>query len=103
MSNKILSKVSEDDAKELTLSIIEVEVCHSLYNEAMKDFSISKNSLQVLLEYYMHVLKAHKTLWKTILIKYLNEDDASRYEQKCRFDTIKHVIFLLDCESCSNA
>ncbi len=66
---RILSKVSKEDARELNNTIIEVEACQGLYKEAMKDLSSSPAALKTLLDYYMHSLKIHKSLWKDILIK----------------------------------
>lgn len=88
--------VKEKDAKELTDSIVEVEACRELYEEAAKQTNYSPKALKDVLDYYMQALKKHKALWRDILFKYVGEENAMYYRDVYRFDTYKKVIFLAE-------
>jgi hypothetical protein len=98
--NKILAKVSEEDAKELNDSIVETEACRELYQEATKRVDCPPEALRYVLDYYMQCLKVHKALWRRILVDYVGEETASTLYNILRFDTIKNVIFQIEIEGC---
>lgn len=97
----ILCKVSDEDAKKLTDTIVEVEACRELYENASRRIDCPPPALKLILDYYMHSLKVHKTLWRELLVKYVGEDEASKFYNILRFDTVKKVIFKLEIEGCS--
>jgi hypothetical protein len=99
--NEILSKVSDEDAKILNDSIVEVEACIGLFEVAKKKMDCTPMAFKTILEYYMSVLKLHKELWRNILVSYLGEEDASKYYMILRFDPVKKVIFKLNIEGCN--
>lgn len=98
---KIFCKVSNEDDKNLYDSIVEVEACRDLYESATKNFDCTPDALKAILDYYMHKLKEHKSLWKDILVKYVGEDQASSMLNILRYDPAKKVIFLPDIEGCA--
>jgi hypothetical protein len=99
--NKILCKVTDEDAIRLTNTIVEVEMCKELYDEAAKRTDFNPVALKTVFDYYIHNMKIHKALWSELLIKYIGEDKSSELYRILRFDTIKKVIFTLDIEGCS--
>jgi hypothetical protein len=99
--NMIMVKVLDEDAKKLTDTIIEVEACRELHEEAMKRADYNGLSVKIELDYYMECLKVHKALWREILVKYIGEEDASMMFNILRFDTVKKVIFQIEIEGCS--
>jgi len=99
--SEILCKVSDEDAKRLTETIVEVEACNEYYNKAMKQMDCQPIAIKAILDYLMQVLKTHKMLWTELLIKYVGEEDASAMYRILRFDTIKKVIFKIEIEGCS--
>ena len=99
--SRILCKVSDEDAKKLIDTIIEVEACKELYDESMKRVDVVPVALKTILDYYMYTLKIHKTLWMELLVKYIGEDDATMYLKILRFNRVKKVIFQLEIEGCA--
>jgi PleD family two-component response regulator len=98
---KILCKISDEDAKKLTETIVEVEACKELYNEATKHIDCQPIAIKAILDYYMHSLKIHKALWKETLIKYIGEENTAKFYNILRFDTVTKDIFKLEIEGCS--
>jgi len=99
--NQIFCQTSNEDAKKLNDSIIEVQICDRLYKESVKRIDISPLALKIILDYYLQSLKLHKQLWKELLIKYIGEDDTATFYNILRFDTVKNLIFKMDTEGCS--
>jgi hypothetical protein len=99
--SKILCKISDEDARTLSDSIIEVETAERVRNEAMGRTDCTPEVLRVIMDYHIHALQAHKALWRDILIKYIGEDEASRLYQILRFDMVKNVIFEMEIEGCA--
>jgi hypothetical protein len=99
--NNILCKMTDEDAIRLTDTIVEVEMCKGLYDEAAKGTDFNPMALKTVFDYYIHSVKIHKALWRELLIKYVGEDKASELFMILRFDTIKKVIFTLDIEGCA--
>ena len=99
--NKIFMKVSDEDAKVLSDSIVETEACRGLYDEAIKQAQFSPEAMKFIMDYYMHNLKVHKTLWRELLIKYIGEAEAAKLINILRFDVVKKVIFQIEVEGCA--
>jgi hypothetical protein len=97
--NKILCKVSDEDAKKLYDTIVEVEACHDLHEEAKKKLDCTPMAFKVQMDYYMHTLKVHKTFWMELAVKYLGEDVKDF--NSLRYDPVKKAIFRLEgCSEC---
>lgn len=99
--NKILCKITDEDAAKLTDTIVEVEACRELYNKATNHIDYQPLALKVILDYYMHSLKVHKGLWRELLVKYIGEDETSQFYNILRFDTVQKVIFKIEVEGCT--
>jgi len=99
--NKILCKISDEDAKRLTDTIIEVEMCKQTFDESTKKVDYSADALRMIFDYYIHSLKVHKNLWVELLIKYIGEEETSTMFYVLRFDTVKKVIFQMEIEGCA--
>ncbi len=100
-----LITVKEKDARELTDTIVEVEASKELYEVAIHQANYSPQAFRELLNHYMSVLKKHKAIWKSMLVKYVGEENALFYRDMYRFDVYKKVIFLPEnegCELCGN-
>jgi len=98
---KIFCKVAYEDDRILYDSIVEVEACQELYNNATRSLDCTPDALKAIFEYYMHCLKEHKRIWKEVLVKYIGEDQASAMFRVLRYDPAKKVIFLPDIEGCA--
>lgn len=101
MDSMKMVKLEEQDRKELSQSIFEVDASMELYQTAAKDLSMPADRVAILFEFYMKSLKEHKYLWANILNKYMGEDDASTYRNLYRYDVQKNVIFMLQPEGCA--
>lgn len=99
--NEVLCKISDEDAKKLNDSIVEVEACIELFEVSKKKMDCTPIAFKIILEYYMVVLKNHKEIWRNILIQYLGKEDASKFLPILRFDTVKKVIFKMIIEGCN--
>ena len=95
---KELTTIKEKDAKELSDSIVEVEACRELYEQAAKQPNYSSVALKDVLEYFIQALKKHKALWREILFKYVGEENTLFYRDMYKFDIYKKVIFLPEIE-----
>jgi hypothetical protein len=99
--NQILCKVSEEEARKLYDTIVEVEASKELYDTSMRQMDIQPLAIKVVLDYYINALKVHKAYWRDILVKYLGDDTASELNRILRYDPVKKVIFKLEIEGCS--
>lgn len=99
MSN-VLCKVNDDDVLKLNALIDELQLCEIKYNKAINS-NCPPFAFKEILEYYIHVNKIHKVLWREILIKYIGEEEASKYYNVLRYDPIKKVIFKINISGCN--
>lgn len=90
--------VKGKDARELSDTIVEVEACRELYEQALLQPDYSRQVVKDLLDRFMQALKVHKALWRDLLIKYAGEENAVYYRDYYRFDMYKRVIFLQGME-----
>jgi hypothetical protein len=97
----VFCKMNDDDARKLTNTIVETDAAFDIYQKASKDVGFTPHALKVILDFYMESLKAHKALWRELLVKYIGEEDASKYYKVLRYDTIKKVIFRMEIEGCT--
>jgi hypothetical protein len=91
---KNMIPVKGKDAKELSDTIVEVEACRELYEQALTQPVYSSQALTDVLNRFMQALKVHKALWRELLLKYAGEENALYYRDLYRYDTMKKVIFL---------
>lgn len=98
--SKMLIKISDEDAKKLYDTVVEVEASKQMYDMSVRQMNVQPLAIKVILDYYMYVLKTHKALWKDTLIKYLGEDAAAEMLMVLRYDPVKKVIFKLEIEGC---
>jgi hypothetical protein len=90
--------VEGKDARELTDTIVEVEACRELYEQALREPNYTSQAMRDVLDRFMQALKTHKALWRDLLFKYAGEENALYYRDYYRFDTYKQVIFLQKME-----
>lgn len=90
--------VKGKDARELSDTIVEVEACRELYEQALTQTNYSSQALKDILEHFMQTLKKHKALWRDLLVKYVGEENALYYRDYYHFDMYKRVIFLQEME-----
>lgn len=100
MSNKILVKLSKQDAVALDITIIELEASLEFYNQSRESMSITPQALKLITDYYMETLRKHKLLWKEILVRYMGEENASQFSRVYRYDMYKQGIFKMVIEGC---
>lgn len=94
MKEQDMIKVNNKDSKQLTDTIVEVEACQELYNEAIADADFPQQIFKGILEKYMKALRIHKEKWRWVQEKYIEEEDLLYYRDAYRFDVYKKVIFL---------
>lgn len=93
--------ISNEDAEQLTQTIIAVNATQEIFKKSQTDINITPNGLRLMYEIYMENLKTHKMLWIELLNKYVGEENASTYQQLYRFDMYKKCIFLKKIEGCT--
>lgn len=96
----ILCKINDHDANELNRSIAQLEISDKVYKSIAKDIDFTPDAFKIVYQYYIKSYQEHKDLWQKILIKYIGEENASKYYKILRFDPIKNVIFKLEVEGC---
>jgi hypothetical protein len=98
--NQILCKVSDEDAKKLVDTIDEANACKVLFDSAKTKMDCTSQAFKIILEYFKETQKAHWTLWRDLLVKYIGEDDTSKLYNLLKFDAIKKEILKLEVEGC---
>ncbi len=98
---ELLTLISEEDGVALAETIFELEAMKQLFNEAKRSVDCEPVAFEAIMGYYMHSLKRHKTLWTSILNKYVGEENASNFRSLYKFDIQKRAIFKSKgCTSC---
>ena len=98
--NDILCSVGDEDVQKLVETADEAQICEIKYNQLLQT-ECPSFVFKIVLEYYVHTLKIHKQVWREILIKYIGEDEASKYYNILKFDPFKKVIYKMDIQGCT--
>lgn len=93
--------ISDEDAQNLTETIIATEASYAFFQQAQTNINITPTALQVICNTYMTNLKNHKLLWIEILNKYVGQENASKYQRLYRFNIYDKCIFLKKIEGCT--